>query len=55
MILEVVSTISPTSVPVYSEQIDKILDLGYTATSVLVFMLLMVVVWLLYRLFKFIF
>lgn len=52
MLLEIVSS-APTQVPVYSEQLNKIYDLGYTATSILVFMLLMVVVWLLYRLFKF--
>lgn len=54
MLLEIVSTVEPTMVPVYNEQINKLIDLGYTATSVLVFMLAMVVVWLLYRLFKFI-
>lgn len=49
---DLTSTVAPSQVPVYSEQLNKILDLGYTATSILVFMLLIVVVWLLYKLFN---
>lgn len=49
---EVISTLAPTNAPVYSEQLNTLLDLGYAATSVLVFFLLIVVVWLLYKLFN---
>lgn len=49
---EVSSTLAPTQVPIYSEQLNTMLDLGYTATSILVFLLLIVVVWLLYKLFN---
>lgn len=52
MLLDIVVTAAPTSVPVYSEQLNKLYDLGYTATSILVFSLLMVVVYLLYKLFN---
>lgn len=55
MFLAITSTLEPTLVPVYNDQFNQLIDLGYTATSVLVFLLLIVVVWLLYRLFKFIF
>lgn len=49
---EVLTTLAPTNAPVYSEQINTLIDLGYTATSILVFLLLLVVVWLLYKLFN---